>query len=98
MINFRWQQRTEEEISNIGAWWVISLAGGGLIATGLLIAMFPAILVALIAGCIISAGIYVLSLGLALRPKEVAGGRGRRVEIHVPSADKRFSSTFEGSW
>ena len=99
MMFFRFKEKTERQVAEFGEWWVIAAAGAGLIAVGLLIAIFPAILVALIAGCFVTAGMYVMSLGLAIRPREINGSaNGRRVEIHVPRGDKRFSSTFESRW
>jgi len=95
MFFFRWQNVDDPRLL-FRDWWSFALAGGVLIVLGVAIAVMPAILVALAAGAVISAGIYLLSLGLAMRPVEQ--GRTARVEVHVPRGDERFSRPIGGAW
>ena len=100
MFVFRWQQRTKDEVSRLGEWWVIVAAGIGIIAMGLLIALFPAILVALVAGLTMTVGIYIVSLGMTLRPRDVSAsprGESRRVEVHQEGGKERYDRDLS-SW
>lgn len=81
-----------------GPWWALVLMGGMLVLGGILVLIVPQILVALVAGVIISAGAWLVSLGLALKP---AGGvsyvtREDVVERRVPSGSARFEHVFGG--
>ncbi len=77
-------------------WWLLSGIGGGLILAGLLIAVFPQLLVALISGVVLTAGIYMLSLGLSLRPQISEARSTRRIQIEVPTGRGRFNRSFFG--
>ena len=48
-------------------WWFLTSAGLTLISAGILILMYPQILVLVISGCIIMAGLFLLSLGLTFK-------------------------------
>ena len=75
MMVFQWIE--EPFVRRSTPWWVAVLAGSGLALLGVLIVSCPAILVALAAGFVISAGISLVSLGLHM--KQVEDARGERL-------------------
>jgi len=48
-------------------WWFLTSTGIALISAGVLILMFPQILVIVISGCIIMLGMFLLSMGLSFK-------------------------------
>ena len=98
MIFLRWHDDLNRYFG--GAWWVLTLLGAALILSGILIVLVPQILVALVAGAVISAGVWFVTMGLSMR--EVTR-RASRYVVHeapgdqgIPSGSGRFRHVFGG--
>ena len=77
-------------------WWYYAVLGGLLLLAGVTIVLVPQILVALVAGLVMTAGAYLLGIGLQLRSLDQRQSRGGRVDLHVPRGDARFEHRFGG--
>ena len=92
-------------------WWLCISGGAALIFMGLMIMIFPQILVAFISGTIMLIGFYLLSFGLSMRPSSTEEygqasnqdvfphshhDRGRSVKVEIPRGDNRFDHVFRG--
>jgi hypothetical protein len=107
----RWtnpQQHTHgQQQSGFKPWWLFAGAGAGLIGSGLLIMLFPQILVAFISSMIMMAGFYLLSIGISMKSKSESFFSGNtesqkgdqythKVTVEVPRGDSRFNHHFNG--
>ena len=85
---FGWPDQTSPTLSK-----PLMAGGGGLVLAGVLIVLFPVILVALVAGVIITVGLAMIRAGWRMRP-----GRSRVHRVHVEREDVGPSPGTPRTW